>query len=243
MHYERLIARAKCRSLVGYTERHHVLPKCMGGSNDPENLVQLTAEEHFVAHQLLHKIYPHVSGLAFAMISMSWNEYGHRSNKVYGWIKRKNAIAVSVAHKEIWKRPGYREHMRQALARVHERPGHREKMSSLRKGRVKSAQERANIAAARRVASPRKFSDEAKANMAAARRKTWAERKASGEDKKIAAKIKATRSKNGTYEFTDEHKAAIGRSGKGRVVTPEQRAAISERMKAYRAAQRAMKLQ
>lgn len=37
-------------------ETHHIVPKCMGGSNDKENLVNLTAREHFVAHKLLYKI-------------------------------------------------------------------------------------------------------------------------------------------------------------------------------------------
>lgn len=53
--------------------------------------------------------------------------------------------------------------------------------------------------------------------MAEARRKTWQERKESGLDKVIAAKTRATRIANGSYQFTDAHKAAIGESGKGRV--------------------------
>ena len=39
-----------------YCETHHVIPKCLGGSNDKENLVNLTAREHFIAHKLLYKI-------------------------------------------------------------------------------------------------------------------------------------------------------------------------------------------
>lgn len=42
-HYERLIERAKNRVLEGYRERHHILPRCMGGTNAPDNLVDLTA--------------------------------------------------------------------------------------------------------------------------------------------------------------------------------------------------------
>lgn len=34
-------------------ECHHIIPKCMGGLNDSSNLVDLTLEEHFIAHQLL----------------------------------------------------------------------------------------------------------------------------------------------------------------------------------------------
>jgi hypothetical protein len=41
---------------VGYCEKHHILPKCLGGSNDKLNLVQLTAREHFICHLLLVKI-------------------------------------------------------------------------------------------------------------------------------------------------------------------------------------------
>ena len=39
-----------------YYERHHVLPKSMGGSNDKTNLVPLTAKEHFICHMLLPKM-------------------------------------------------------------------------------------------------------------------------------------------------------------------------------------------
>ena len=61
-HYDRLIARARSQTLVGYHEQHHVVPKCMGGGNELANLVNLTAEEHYVAHQLLVKMYPEVKG-------------------------------------------------------------------------------------------------------------------------------------------------------------------------------------
>lgn len=65
MHYDRLIERARIRKLEGYVEKHHILPKCIGGSNDKTNIVSLTPEEHYVAHQLLVKIYPGVQGLIY----------------------------------------------------------------------------------------------------------------------------------------------------------------------------------
>jgi hypothetical protein len=40
----------------GYTEKHHIIPKSMGGSNKSSNLVKLSARQHFVAHWLLTKI-------------------------------------------------------------------------------------------------------------------------------------------------------------------------------------------
>lgn len=36
-----------------YHERHHIVPKCMGGTNDEDNLIDLFAREHFIAHRLL----------------------------------------------------------------------------------------------------------------------------------------------------------------------------------------------
>lgn len=36
-----------------YHERHHILPKCMGGNNEKSNLIDLYAREHFIAHKLL----------------------------------------------------------------------------------------------------------------------------------------------------------------------------------------------
>ena len=43
---------------LDYSETHHILPRCMGGTDEKENLVVLTAREHFLAHYLLTKIYP-----------------------------------------------------------------------------------------------------------------------------------------------------------------------------------------
>ncbi len=68
--YDDLIARAVGRSRRGYMERHHIVPKCMGGSDCKENLVYLTAKEHFIAHKLLVRIYPNVYGLRQALIAM-----------------------------------------------------------------------------------------------------------------------------------------------------------------------------
>ena len=53
--YDMIIENAQNRQIKGYKERHHIIPKCLGGSNKKENLVDLTAREHFVCHWLLTK--------------------------------------------------------------------------------------------------------------------------------------------------------------------------------------------
>lgn len=85
-HYDRLICRARGRVLVDYKERHHVVPRCMGGVDHPSNLVDLTAEEHYVAHQLLIRIYPNIKKLATAASMMARRCTG---NKAYGWLRRR----------------------------------------------------------------------------------------------------------------------------------------------------------
>lgn len=42
---------------LGYFEKHHIQPKSLGGTNNKENLVKLTAREHFICHWLLVKMY------------------------------------------------------------------------------------------------------------------------------------------------------------------------------------------
>lgn len=52
--YNSIIERAKSReNLLGYTERHHILPRSIGGTDDADNIVVLTAREHFIAHMCL----------------------------------------------------------------------------------------------------------------------------------------------------------------------------------------------
>ena len=54
--YHKITSNAKQRITEGYTELHHIIPQSMGGSNDKENLVELTAREHFICHWLLIKM-------------------------------------------------------------------------------------------------------------------------------------------------------------------------------------------
>ena len=51
--HDSIIAKAKHRTLEGYKEVHHIIPKSCGGTNDKDNLVPLTAREHYIVHMLL----------------------------------------------------------------------------------------------------------------------------------------------------------------------------------------------
>jgi hypothetical protein len=55
--YYSLIENARNREIPeGYTERHHIIPRSLGGDDSPENVVILTSKEHFVCHLLLTKM-------------------------------------------------------------------------------------------------------------------------------------------------------------------------------------------
>lgn len=89
--YNSIIERAKNRPLIcGYVEKHHIIPKCLEGTDDKSNIAVLTLEEHFVCHQLLTKIYPENGRLLYALTMMCKGQKRH-SNKMFGWIKRKRS--------------------------------------------------------------------------------------------------------------------------------------------------------
>lgn len=149
-HYDLLILRARGRVIAGYSEKHHVLPRCMGGGNSAVNIVRLTPEEHFVAHQLLVKIHPGVRGLIFACHAMMMD--GRRrtrsANKEFGWLRRLNAKALGE------RRLGakHSDEVRSEMSRVRlgrpQSSEHRAAIAAANKGKSKSADHIAKVSAA-----------------------------------------------------------------------------------------------
>ena len=72
--YYNIIQQAQIRTLPTdvYSEKHHIIPKSLGGNNSSENLVKLTAREHFICHRLLSKMVTDVNKrkMTFAIWSM-----------------------------------------------------------------------------------------------------------------------------------------------------------------------------
>jgi hypothetical protein len=89
--YNQLISKRQQILTEGYSEKHHIVPKCMNGTNDTDNLVRLTAREHFIAHLLLAKIYG--GPLYHAAFRMSC--YKKYSSKEYEWLKINNSAIQS----------------------------------------------------------------------------------------------------------------------------------------------------
>ena len=54
--YFSIVNNAKENPRSGYTEQHHIIPRSLGGSNQSDNLVNLSAREYFICHLLLQKM-------------------------------------------------------------------------------------------------------------------------------------------------------------------------------------------
>lgn len=180
-HYDLLIDRAKHRTLTDYVERHHVIPRCMGGNDDSGNIVRLTPEEHYVVHQLLAKIYPGINGLVLASIRMARQCTGRRA---YGWLRRRYAAwrkgrkeSPESKAKRAASKAGYKhsEETKRRIGDAHLRLGtkpqltpEQRKLIGLKMRGIKrnpfTAEHRAKIGAS---SKGRKFSDEYRANMSA----------------------------------------------------------------------------
>ena len=103
--YNNIISSAKGRINIGYVEKHHIIPRSLGGSDDKNNIVALTAKEHFICHLLLTKM---TTGLQNrSMWHAAWNmanqkrEYQQRyivSARIYEIIKTTNAKKLSEAN-------------------------------------------------------------------------------------------------------------------------------------------------
>lgn len=99
-HYNQLISRAKNRLIEGYAEKHHIIPRCIGGNDHEDNIVTLTAREHFIAHLLLIKIYPNNRSLIHAAVMMCMGQTERKmNNKMYGYLREMFSKAVSDSQK------------------------------------------------------------------------------------------------------------------------------------------------
>ena len=93
--YFAIVNKAKERVTEGYTEKHHIIPKTIGGKNDKSNTVVLTAREHFVCHLLLTKMltgdHRHKMVYALHMLANASNKLHQRytpSSKLYEYERK-----------------------------------------------------------------------------------------------------------------------------------------------------------
>jgi hypothetical protein len=137
--YNNLINRATQRATEGYVEKHHIVPRCLGGTDAKENIINLYPEEHYLAHLLLCKVNKSNSKLLYAAMNMtsgSMINNGNRNNKAYGWLRRQYAESMSGDNNPNRRNPEIQK--KAALKRVGQKRTEETKarMSAAQKGRT-----------------------------------------------------------------------------------------------------------
>lgn len=78
--YSRLVESRRHRGTkkeAGY-EVHHIVPRCLGGTDGASNLVKFTVREHYIAHWLLCKMYPMEAKIQYTFWCFMRDPHGHR---------------------------------------------------------------------------------------------------------------------------------------------------------------------
>lgn len=128
-----------------YHERHHIIPKCCGGTNDEKNVIDLLAEEHYMAHKLLALENPYNDKLQFAWWQMCHCKKDEREYEVsaedYAMAREAHADAISKQGIKRWANLEIRAKLQASLSS----PETRDKMRNSAKNRCNTPEGRARI--------------------------------------------------------------------------------------------------
>lgn len=89
---QRASSKKQANAILGYSEGHHILPKClkMGGEKDKLNIVHLSAREHFIVHLLMPKIFlnKHFSYLLCSANMFMMGKQNYRNSRSFETAKK-----------------------------------------------------------------------------------------------------------------------------------------------------------
>lgn len=100
--YFSIINHARQMDYIGYTEKHHIIPKSLGGGDSFENIVSLTARQHFICHLLLPKMVTgyHYHKMIYALNMMLCSNKLHNrykiSSRAYEYLKKEFSKTHSI---------------------------------------------------------------------------------------------------------------------------------------------------
>ena len=136
-HYNKLIETRKKRIIQNdvYYEKHHIIPRSTGGSDDPNNIVILTAREHFIAHWLLYRMYSNNESITYAFWMMSCR------------FKNFSSIAYEEAKKNFSENVKRRKHSQETKDKISQK---RKATGNHWKGKHHSEEGKANISFGRK---------------------------------------------------------------------------------------------
>lgn len=195
-----------------YMERHHIIPRALGGNDASSNLTLLTPREHFVAHVLLIKITEshNKRKMCYALHKMMHSMSRLRPDKVYSKsiyaasriyqgglntspCSEKKRIANSKSSKAMWANP---EKRAQLITAMKARASSEEAREAFKVNALKASTPAVN-AKKSASAKARRWSDEVKQKMSEARKALYAD---PAKREQAITKSKATKVVNGTTE-------------------------------------------
>lgn len=104
--YNNIISNAKSRiSNNLYVEKHHIIPKSLGGDNSIENIILLSAREHYICHLLLPKMLEgkKKKSMIFALWHLrnrhNYKNLSNNNSRLYEKLKIEFSILSSELHK------------------------------------------------------------------------------------------------------------------------------------------------
>ena len=172
-----------------YGEVHHIIPKSEGGTNDKDNLVRLSAREHYIAHLLLARIY-NDSKMWCALnriVHGNKKNYTRITSRLYSKIKSQFSRKMSEANKGNKNSLGHHhsEETKRKISEAHKGKHHSEEtkrkisgalkgISPSNKGKHPSEETRRKMSESQRG---RVLSEEAKRKISRARKAYWANKK------------------------------------------------------------------
>ena len=204
--YNQIVERARFRITEEYTETHHIQPRSLGGTDNIDNLVELTAREHFICHWLLVKMttgedrYKMLNALRMMRAEKTGQQRYQTAitSRVYETIKKEYAGLQSILRSGEGNGFYGKTHTQEAKKRI----------SEANKGRIQPLAEKIKQVAAITGRKRAPFSEEWRARMSESKR---------GE-------------KNNRYgvELSEETRQKIGDRIRGRKQTDEEKARRAE---------------
>ena len=206
------------------THKHHIIPRHAGGTDDSNNLVELTVEDHAIAHKVLYGLYGRwqdkvawqgLSGIIGKEEIIRETQSASKKGKV--WY---NNGSESILTFEGEQPKGFirgRKLSEETKAKISAaRKG--------KKGKPHSEESKAKISAANKGKKGKPLSEEHKAKISAANKG----KPLSEETKaKLSASLKDNIPWNKGRKLSEEHKAKLSASLKGREFSEETRAKLS----------------
>lgn len=153
--------------------KHHVIPRCLGGSDDPDNLILLSPYDHALTHAMDFL----EGGPMFDCRQSGWKLLPE-------WLKQQIRQEKSRRMRKMRLGKGNSESNRAAVSRRHKgipkSEEHRQKISDALKGKPKSEETKAKLKAAWEERRKRPVSEATKAKMRKAHLERWASIKLEG---------------------------------------------------------------